>query len=62
MFYFGYSKAEWNKLTDAEKATVKEEYQTIINSKNEQPYTLKMKARTQSVIDYGLGRKQSVLR
>jgi len=55
MAYFGHSKAEWDKLTDDEKATVKEEYQTVIDSKNEQAHADKIKERTQSVIDYGLG-------
>ncbi len=52
--YFGHTKAEWDKLTDVEKATVKEEYQTAINAKNGQAHTDKIKARTQSVIDYGV--------
>ncbi len=52
--YFGHTKAEWDKLTDVEKATVKEEYQTVINAKNGQAYADKIKARTQSVIDYGV--------
>lgn len=52
--YYGHTKAEWDKLTDVEKATVKEEYQTVINVKNEQVHTDKIEARTQSVIDYGV--------
>jgi len=52
---FGYAEAEWDKLTDVEKVAVQEEYETIINSKNEQAYEYKIKARTQSVIDYGSG-------
>ncbi len=52
--YFGHTKAEWDTLSDVEKATVKEEYQTIINVKNAQAHTDKTEARTQSVIDYGV--------
>ncbi|VAX03517.1 hypothetical protein MNBD_GAMMA19-1687 [hydrothermal vent metagenome] len=52
--YFGHTKTEWDKLTDVEKATVKEEYQTAINAKNGQAHADKIKARTQSVIDCGV--------
>lgn len=52
--YFGHSKEEWNSFSDDEKTAIKAEYQTIINSRNEQTHTDKINARTQSIIDYGV--------
>jgi hypothetical protein len=56
VFYFGHTKEEWNRLTEAEKSAVKVEYQQAINSREEEKHTDIINSRTQSVIDYGAGK------
>ena len=52
--YYGYSKDDWGKLTEAEQAIVKSDYETIIDSRKEQVHRDIIDARTQSVIDLGV--------
>lgn len=56
IFYFGHTKEEWNRLTEAEKSAAKAEYQQAINSREEEKHTDIINSRTQSVIDYGAGK------
>jgi PBP1b-binding outer membrane lipoprotein LpoB len=54
VFYYGHTKEEWNNLTEKEKREIKSEYQSLIDSRNEQAHTDTIDARTQSVVDYGV--------
>ncbi len=49
--YYGHTRDEWEKLTDAEKAAIKKDYQPIIDSRAEQAHDDEIKARTQSIKD-----------
>lgn len=52
--YYGYSKDDWGKLSEDEQATVKGDYELIIDSRREQVHRDIIDARTQSVIDLGV--------
>lgn len=53
VFYFGYTKAEWDKLSPAERIAAQDEYKAIISTQNERQHDEKINARTQSIVDYG---------
>jgi len=50
--YFGHTKEQWDNLSLKEKMIVKEEYQTVIDLKNDQSHTDKINERSQSIINY----------
>jgi len=54
--YYGYTRSEWDNLTEEKKAAIKDEYKIIIDSRNEQKHTDKINSRTQSVLESGVSR------
>jgi len=52
--YYGYSKSDWDKLTDEEQNAAKAEYKTIIDEKNEQRHQDTIDGMKQNVIDRGV--------
>ena len=52
--YYGYSKEEWQKLTELEKKTAQEEYEEIIRFKYRQEHEDQFEERKQSVINRGV--------
>lgn len=52
--YYGYTKEEWSQLSESEQASIKKEYQTIIDSRSEQAHMDKINDRTNSVIELGV--------
>ncbi len=55
--YYGYTKNEWDSLTDEQRTIVKEEYQAVITARNNQSHTDKLDERTQSIIEFGVNRQ-----
>lgn len=49
--YYGYNKEDWNNLTYQERETIKDEYKSIIDSKQIQDHEDIIKERNQSIID-----------
>lgn len=54
MFYYGYTKDEWNVLSEEEQLRVKEEYKRVMATKNEQEAKNTIDKRTDSILDYGI--------
>ena len=52
--YYGYSKDDWNNLSEEERIAIKKEYQFIIEARERQKHEDVIDARTQSVIDLGV--------
>ena len=52
--YYGYSKEDWNSLSEEERIAIKKEYQSIIDSNREQQHKDILDERTQSIIDRGV--------
>ena len=52
--YYGYSKQEWQKLTEVEKKAAQKEYEEIIRFKYHQKHEDQLEDRKQSVINRGL--------
>ena len=52
--YYGYTKEEWSRLSESEQSRIKKEYQSIIDSRNEQAHMDKINDRTNSVIELGV--------
>ena len=52
--YYGYTKADWNNLSDEQQIAIKQEYQNIIDSKSEQAHQDIIDARTRSIINRGV--------
>jgi len=50
--YFGHTKKQWDNLTDIEKHSIKQEYQTVLDSRNNQAYAKKIIERTESIINH----------
>ncbi|MGH1486136.1 MAG: hypothetical protein ACRBCI_07930 [Cellvibrionaceae bacterium] len=55
--YYGYSKEGWDSLSINQKIAIKEEYQLMLDNKNNRKNTDKIEERTQSIIDYGSSRQ-----
>ncbi len=53
--YYGYTKRDWDRLSVEEQSTVKNEYQAIVGLKREQVHKDALDARTQSIVEYGVG-------
>lgn len=51
---YGHSKDEWNNLTEAEQINAKNEYQAIIDARNELDHDKMIEARDLQVIDIGV--------
>lgn len=51
--YYGYTKAEWDNLTDEERSVIKQDYEFLIEAQNQQKHGDTIDARTQSIIDRG---------
>ena len=58
--YYGYSKSEWESFSINKKIAIKEEYDAILRTKNNQRNSEKIRARTQSIIDYGSSRQDII--
>jgi TRAP-type C4-dicarboxylate transport system substrate-binding protein len=55
--YYGYSKAEWDALSINERIAIKEEYDAILATKNNQRSNEVIQERTESIIDFGSSRQ-----
>lgn len=56
--YYGYSKSDWDAMSEIDKVAIKEEYEFIKNTQAQQKHKDIIGARTQSIIDRGVkGRK-----
>lgn len=54
MFYYGYTKEEWNALSEQTKHEVKQEYQRVMETKEAQKHDDIIEKRDESVGGYGI--------
>ena len=55
--YYGYTKNDWESLSEEEQTAVKAEYQDIIDSKKEQKHKDLLESYKQKIIDAGVSPK-----
>ena len=53
--YYGYSKEEWDKLSEEQKQAAKQEYEEILKKKKDLEHDQLLRERDQQVIRRGLG-------
>jgi hypothetical protein len=54
MFYYGYTKEEWDALSEQTKIEVKKEYQRVMETKEAQKHDDVIEQRDESVGGYGV--------
>ncbi len=56
--YYGYTKEDWDNLTEQERINIKDEYRAILATKNNQAHADKIDTRKQSIINYGIEKQE----